>query len=518
MALVTALVALMLITVVGLALTSAGMMAVTVATNERENTEALAVADAGMTHAKALLLNQVWITPWHTGYSPLLTLGANATACTGDEFSVVPSFASSPYPPQAELIPAAVPPPGVGGRTYPAGNTFGGRYEVRLCDDHAVEQTQLATAEYCVSPPVGAAVNPCLDANQDGNRQVLARSRGVGRNGAEVTLEALFQDRPLPAVISNGDLTLGGHAHISGQVGAVHSNEDVSIIGGDVCVEKYYSATGAISGSADGGISCTSGGAPQEPGSDEIPVPKLDPLHYREVADFLLLGNTVYCGAANIHAFCAGASHTNLIPWTVDLAATPPRKATGWDYQANCNGKGSCWRLGVGVTKADILSATYYTDTSFQIAGSPGSPGNPSATPPVPPDPVFMTLFAQRWVDIAGNPTLSPKLTGPAYAIVAGMDIEMSGTVNENAYSGLYYARQQVKFTGDAAIDGLFVAGNYGDDDPNLVSLASQGGASMVINGSSTITNSTFNDWRALRMVSWRECRGADPSNPCGNP
>ena len=53
---------------------------------------------------------------------------------------------------------------------------------------------------------------------------LLVRSRGIGRNGAETTIEAVFRDRPLPALVVNGNARLNGNPSIMGDYGAVHAN------------------------------------------------------------------------------------------------------------------------------------------------------------------------------------------------------------------------------------------------------------------------------------------------------
>ncbi len=480
MALVTAMVTLLMVTVLGVALTSVGVVSVTVANNDRENVEALAIADAGITHAKALLLNQVWIN----GYDPLLVSG-DGTACNLDEFATEPAGASSPYPPAGELIPAA-------GRAFPAGNAFGGRYEVRLCDDNALEST-LPT--------------PDANANHDVNGRLLARSRGIGRNGAETTIEAVFKDRALPALVVNGNLRINGNPSVMGSAGGIHANGDLDIDGTTACAEQYYEAVGTIEGDADGGPACVSGGAPALPGVDPLPIPKLEPSTFKAVADFLLVnlgaGHRIYCGPANTLAACAGSTLATPILYVANPPANPD---TGWAI-GNCAGT-PCWKA-----NGSILSATYYTDMNMLISGSPGSIASP----------VAVTLIAQGWVDISGNPSLRPKLMSPmTYAIVAGTDLEITGTLGTNAYEGLYYARDQINFSGDPEVSGLVVGGNFDDGKwpagtgSNLVPRDADGYVS--VSGNVLITYNGNAGWNALAIQAWRECRGPDPANPCGNP
>ena len=82
-ALIFAIFALALLTLLGLALTSMGMVSLAISTNEREGTQALYIADAGIVNAKGLMLSQLSL------FDTFLTAG-NGTACDWDELSPAP--------------------------------------------------------------------------------------------------------------------------------------------------------------------------------------------------------------------------------------------------------------------------------------------------------------------------------------------------------------------------------------------------------------------------------------------
>lgn len=507
MAMMTALVTLLLVTVLGLSLTAVGMLSVTVASNDRDTNEALAIADAGLTHARALLLNQVWVTaPGSSGYTQLLALGDGA-GCSGDEFSLVPAFASSPYPPVAELIPTA-------GRTFPTGNTFGGRYEVRLCDDHTVESN---TPAYVANP----AGFPGYDNDDvDVNRRLLVRSRGIGRNGAEATIEATFNDRALPALVVDGNLVINGNVEIMGAAGAVHANGNLDLKGTTMCVEQYYSSVGhPISGTGDGGPTCTANGAPMESGADPMPVPKLDPADpmFQTVADYLLISaeKKVKCGPSNTTGACAGSDPLN--PTVLATLNNNGDKWKGWSYQ----------KFEWSATGDDVPKGTYWTDGNITIGSvKEADAAECTAIGKTPPCAKSVTLFARGWINITGNAKLRPDaaIGIQVYAVVAGTDLQIAGTVGVDTYEGLYYARDQINFVGTPDISGNVIARNFQDvpwpaagvqGSENKVPLV---GGYVSVSGNVKITYNGNSGWNALRIASWRECRGADPNNPCGNP
>ncbi len=73
---------LLLLTLLGLALTTMGIVATSISTNTWENSEAFYIADSGITHAKALIFDLA------TDPNVFLQAG-NDTACDGDELSGV---------------------------------------------------------------------------------------------------------------------------------------------------------------------------------------------------------------------------------------------------------------------------------------------------------------------------------------------------------------------------------------------------------------------------------------------
>src|ERR1043165_6352116 len=86
MALISAIFVILIATVIGFGLYYSAIISFTIAINDRDNTEAFYIADAGINHAIALI-NKV---P-RSQYSAVLTAGANSTPDTGDELSVPPS-------------------------------------------------------------------------------------------------------------------------------------------------------------------------------------------------------------------------------------------------------------------------------------------------------------------------------------------------------------------------------------------------------------------------------------------
>ena len=461
-ALIMVLIALFVITLLGFALTGMGMVAMTMTTNDREGAEAFYIADAGIEHAKALLLSQGW-----NSFDGFLQAG-DGVACSGDELATapgLPTIITAPYAPVAELVPAA-------GRPFPPAGT----YWVAVCDDHQVESTTN-------NPPD----LPNNDPNADVNGTILVRSTGIGRDGATATLEILLGRRELPALLVCGSLRLNGNPEIMGDAGGIHADGTLEI-NGNPCAEQYFSSSGSInqSGTPQGGAACSAGAEDLRSGEEPIDCPVMDFPGLRPQADYILANDgNIYDQGGN------------------------PVVLPGWNWDPG----GVRWVAG-----NDIPQGTYYAEGSINISGNPGS--GPPGTPPLP-----LTLIADGYVEISGNPTIIPKIGGsPPYAVVAGTDLKMNGNP-ANAYTGVFYAGDQIDFGGNPQIQGQVIAANQGDcgypcdpGDPNENRVELDGDGFMSVSGNPSITYDGGSGLAGAEVTDWRECRGPDPANPCGAP
>ena len=324
----------------------------------------------------------------------------------------------------------------------------------------------------------------------------------------------------MPALLVNGNLRINGGVEVLGVNGSVHANGSMDLNGTSACIQQYYSAVGNIEPiTAGNGGSCPYTTTPKHPGSDPIPVPKLDLSNpvYMVLSDYWLLNGLEYCGPGNPMNTpqCPAANGTS----TIDVATgtvtnlVPVASSTGFGW----NGGQKKW------TSNNPAKGTYYTDMNVGLGGNFTKD---------------LTIFARGWIDITGSPNITPDMPPQpegAYAMVAGTDLMITGDLlGAPTFTGLYYARDQVRFSGNATVTGLVVSGNFSDcrwplgtyvcdpdvTDSNNDNLVKRDSDGFVATGSGSITI-TYNDpngWKTLRMASWRECRGTDPTNPCGNP
>ncbi len=459
-ALIAVLGAVLMLTALGLAITTLGILGNTLSTNQKEMKEALFIADSGIAHAKSILLSGAAVE-----LNSYLQAG-NGVACDGDELSAPP------------------PSPLTGGdaitSTASGGHPFGpGRYEVQVCDDHAIES---ATTE----PPD----LPDTDPNNDANGTIRVIATGFGQNGAAATIEILMSSSALPGIVVDGNLRLNGDPIVLGEGGIVHANGDLELAGVP-CTEQYVSAVGSVT---EGGMTGAGCATPPFMGWDSPPdersgevyiyIPPLEPVNYRVHADYILkVDGSVETQAA------------------VVLKPPGPGNWGNWDWDPG----NQIWTAG-----DPIPAGTYYSEGNIKVSGNPGSPGSP----------LPLTLIAEGWIDISGNPEMIPALTlaGAGYSAIAGTDLKIGGNP-VNGFKGAFYAKDQFDISGNPILAGQVIAGNQGDlpfPNPagiNLIEL--KAGGIMEISGNPTIVNSEVDAVLFSAQSGWRECRGSDPLNPC---
>ncbi|MDA2925012.1 pilus assembly PilX N-terminal domain-containing protein [Acidobacteria bacterium AH-259-L09] len=465
-AMIMALIAVLVLTALGLALTSLGILDVKITTNVRESTEALYIAEAGITHAKGIILSR-----GGKNFDSYLQ-GGNGTACDGDELSDNALF-TIPLSPADAITSAAS-----------GGHSFGsGRYEVSVCDDHDVESNT-------TDPPD----LPDTNKNHDANGRIHIISTGFGPNGATATVEVIMATATLPAIVVGGDLRINGNPKVFGSAGAVHSNDNLEV-SGNPCIEQYISANGSITGGGSTGTGCDtppyigSDSPPDKrPAQELITIPTLQPGNFSGDADYLLKAD-------------------GSVVRTSDGFVLKPPGAGNWGKWDVDTSKPE-WNL----TGDPVPAGTYYSEGSITVSGNPGSPGSP----------LSLTLIAEGWINISGNPEMAPALTsgGSSYAMIAGQDLKIAGNP-ANAYKGIFYAGDQIGFSGNPELVGQVIAANEADvgfpnpGDTNPVPLSS---GVMEISGNPTITYDETVAITNLNVDGWRECRGSDPWNPCGLP
>lgn len=434
--LLVTLIALSMLTVLGLGLTTTGRISFMISSNQEDAIEAGYIAEAGLNHARELVIDLNT-----TDYTSLLTAG-DGTACNGDELSAV---ATDPI--------------------ASAGRAFGnGQYTVSICDDDGDGDG---------------------DTNADSNSLVRIVSVGTGSDNATATMEMTLGTEDLPGFLVDGNLRINGNPTINGAGGSLHSNGNLQLVG-NPCAQLHFGTANLVDSNgdpvdpstlgADTGASCNESGASADIRDSEagVSVPTVDFNALYAAVDYRLENDGTITEVAT----------------GLDVSGT----LTEWNWDSG-NVK---WTLS-GNTMTD--GSYYAVESNINISGNPGGNINPAD----------VTLVADGFIDISGNPDFVPSLTlnGVAYSLVAGTDMGLSGNVGTSGQQGFHYAHHQIKFNGNSHIYGQVIVADAADipiwGSSNLAEL--DGDGYMGVSGNVTITYEGGGGFGGLLVSGWREVR-----------
>ncbi len=242
-ALISVLLALALLTTVGVALNTVGIIELRTSLNHRASTRAVLLADAGATHALALMRGPL---SSHS-YTELL-LGADGISNTEDD-GVLAGFGLS----DSDVLPDT-------------GVVLGqGRYFATVVNDDG---------------------DPSGDPKTDNNFRLRVMCRGETRDGGVADVAIALDALAFPALAVNGDLSLPGNPTLLGPCAGAHANGVLRVNGnplidGEVTAVDTVMLSGTISDAGGGVVIPQSRARP-------IEIPQYDPLDYCGSADYVL--------------------------------------------------------------------------------------------------------------------------------------------------------------------------------------------------------------------------------------
>lgn len=230
-ALLTAVFALLLLTLLGLSLTHLSLTALNVSNNDRESTEAFYIAEAGIEHAIALI----------NAAGP----GSYASIATRGNLSETPSAT------HADRIPVA------------GCNIGGGTYTVTVANGGVAGRLRVT-------------------------------STGTGRNNSNAVIEAVVGAETSVALVANGNVKLGGSLEIKGAGGVLHANGNLAN-SGSVRAQQHFSASGTLtnSGLMYTGTPPNYNDNPKDLRQNQpsMPAPTITPATIALQADYILRSN-----------------------------------------------------------------------------------------------------------------------------------------------------------------------------------------------------------------------------------
>ena len=369
-ALLSVLIALALLATVGVALTAFGTIEYQTALNHRSATRSLLLADAGATHALALIRGPL------SGYqySDILE-GSDGFFSTADD-GVLDGYSLNAFD--------ALPDTGM--------LMSDGRYFVSIVNDDG---------------------DPSGDPGVDTNHRLVAISRGMTSDGGSAEVRAVLVAFSFPAIVANGDLAMPGVPSVLGACGSVHANGTITIdgsptINGEVSASDTVLLSGTIT-REDGSVVTPESDMP------EIEVPEYNALEYCDRADFVLKsGWLITVGPPRDSTFIGTGT---VMGWRWDSGTNEyslsGNQALGGVYCVQGNVKVT----GNAGSNGNPLAISIFATGSVDIGGNPKIEPAPGSED--------ILILAEGDLDISGNASGST----PAYAgmLYAGSQCRING-------------------------------------------------------------------------------------------
>ncbi len=278
------------------------------------------------------------------------------------------------------------------------------------------------------------------DPSVDSNGIVRLMSQGISDVGSTRTINVRISIAVgvLPpimldsAIMVEGDLTISGDPTLCGANQDIHSNANI-MLSGDPVTSGNVSAAGTVTGTPEGGGTVESGAA-------YVELPQIDPLDYAEYAEYVLHSDgDIYDGAGNY------IDNADGVAWR------------GWKFSSNK------WLT----DSSDVQAGFLYFQGEYGNVKISNETGTAD-------DPWEVTILADGWIDISGNPHIA-NYENPdhppfvqALMLVSDADIKISGNPNQT-YNGIVAAAEQIQISGNATVEGVLVAADRSNDSELVV-------------------------------------------------
>jgi hypothetical protein len=470
-ALIGVLLLLMVMTALASALAVSSQTETLVARNHESAAQARAAAEAGLNHAAELVT--AWILKWkQNGY-------ADSSAAVDDllvQLDADPDFI-------AGLT--------FGNASDPVAIDANGNaeYHVFLFDEDdgddfpdgrgADDATQLTDDTTASNDEDGNALT-------DNNKAIVLQAVGyAGRNRrgasvATVTLEAIISPYKLPALATDGDLTLAGTAAAivvtEPVIGGVHANGDLTIAGATAIIGVptelgTATATGTCEDCSLPTITTNPGDSGG--GKKRLDIPEIRASDFLDWADYILHDNGQLEIVGN--------------PTLVDCSKSC--KGVAWSYQS----KSMEWTL---TNTTDMYATgTFYVEGPVTIS---------AGTLLVP---AVATIIATGSITGSGNNYIVPAAGDLLF--VTDKDLELSGGFNAGVAlnQGQMLVREQIALSGNAVLYGQLVIGDCATLDDPCTTASTETPDTSSLSGNVVLTNSQDVGTSMFRVSGWREVR-----------
>jgi hypothetical protein len=368
--------------------------------------------------------------------------------------------------------------------------------------DYAVGGTTIGTFRVQLANIITGPLNDGGTATDDTDQTLLATAEGVVTVGGHTNrkrVEVVLGPTGLSAFTMNcttgspTTLLVSGNPNVAGSMGSVHSNCNYSSSGNpNIAVNLTASGTITNTGSPTVGGQTT-------PGAPRQNLPAITPTNYKPSAT-----------ATNAYIMKESPAPGIYLPnGTLVFDASGggkwPSGSGGWEYSGTTpNGK---WKYSGNAVGTDVQGKTFYFEkTSGAAAGQTGNveiSGNPGSSS----DPWQVTIIAEGYIDVSGNPTVQPSNNlpqagfPPNMQFIAGTDIRVAGNF-EMAGPGIMAAHEQIAISGNPRITGFVYAENAPTTDALLGRNFISGNPTITYNGAPRPPA----DWMlGIRIIAWRE-------------
>jgi hypothetical protein len=438
-----------MVTVISTGLWISGQTEVLIARNHETSAQAQAAAEAGLNHAIDVALAQVrnWqVNGFATPCDAMSSLlrGPDDLAGTGATDADNGSLEAFgvPRPPLRTLL-AAVPDAG---------------YEVQVFDEDDARRGVALSAPDTAT--IGENTQPVID----NNTTILVRAIGYAAGGTSTTLEASVGPGPPMAILSGGDLTLNGSVAVSGTVGSIHANGDLTISGGGINIEGDATASGTYTEQGSPTVTGQTGGGMA---SQSTPAPGA--VDYRTIADFILQsdgrmtdqGGAVICDASGVPTACQTAGYQ----WVYGGAA-------GWTMSSiGANGDARTW----------------CAETDAAISGNVGTVANP----------LTISIISEGSITVGGNGKY--QANQPGLLFVTDEDLLILAGADQVGTEAYVLVREQLSMAATATLLGQVLVQDAATNSALVTT--------TLVGGNSTITNNGTLPGMGFSAMSWRMFR-----------
>ena len=297
----------------------------------------------------------------------------------------------------------------------------------------------------------------------DGNTRIVVRAIGYASNGAVGTVEVTIAPLSLPALITNGDLTIDGNGGITGTGGSVHSNANLTL-DGNTSIAVDATASGTYSASGNAVVGGTTGG-----GQSTMTVPSVRAIDHRPKADFILTaGGTLTTPGGAVICDSLGSKHA-----CQDIGY-------GWEYEGPESNEG--WEL--DHNNATMVPGTYYVEGRAGIKGNQGSLLNP----------LQVTVIAEGDIDVEGNTHLAPHY--PGLLFVTDGDLAATDNFHADTVEGQMLVHEQVDLTGNVTLAGQVLVEDAANASSLVTANSITGNTSLDYTGAGGSSSFGVTAWR----------------------